>query len=360
MSDIKLFRINGNWAKEIQGTASQLEKPLQNLIEENLQTLLGIRFLAGEYPTGKTNAGCIDTLGLDENGSPVIIEYKRFSHENIINQGLFYLDWLMDRQAEFKLLVLEKFGQTLADSIDWSTPRLVCIAADFTKYDRHAVQQIDRNIELLRYRQFDKELLLLEVVHAVAAESTPAKKSEANRNGGPEKAFAGRLTAPSSGMHNGPEKAFAERLADLAPRGHAGPEKTIGERLADPSPRLHTGPEKTVAERLADPSPRITEILSELESYFRSLGDDVQRKDTKLYIAFKRLRNFASVVLKDSFVLLYLHLDPDKHPHVERFTRDVRHIGHWGTGDLELVINHLPDLEKAKPYLQAAYLGENS
>jgi RecB family endonuclease NucS len=77
MSDIKLFRIAGNTAKEIQGTASHLEKPLQNLIEENLAPLLGIRFLASEYSTGKTHAGRIDTLGLDENDSPVIIEYKR-------------------------------------------------------------------------------------------------------------------------------------------------------------------------------------------------------------------------------------------------------------------------------------------
>ena len=32
--------------------------------------------------------------GIDENCSPVIIEYKRALNENVINQGLFYLDWL--------------------------------------------------------------------------------------------------------------------------------------------------------------------------------------------------------------------------------------------------------------------------
>ena len=34
-----------------------------------------MRFLAGEY------------------GCPVIVEYKRHNNENVINQGLFYLDW---------------------------------------------------------------------------------------------------------------------------------------------------------------------------------------------------------------------------------------------------------------------------
>ena len=105
----------------------------------------------------------------------MILEYKRSVGENVINQGLFYLDWLMDHQAEFKLLVLEKFGKVAADAIDWSAPRLVCIAADFTKYDGHAVQQINRNIELIRYRRFGDELLLLELANAVTAAPTRSK-----------------------------------------------------------------------------------------------------------------------------------------------------------------------------------------
>ncbi len=176
MSDIKLFRVHSGRATELQGDASDLEKPLQSLIEANLETLLGIRFLATEYSTGKTHGGRIDTLGLDENHCPVILEYKRSVGENVINQGLFYLDWLMDHQAEFKLLVLEKFGKAAADAIDWSAPRLVCIAADFTKYDGHAVQQINRNIELIRYRRFGEELLLFELANATTESKVPVSK----------------------------------------------------------------------------------------------------------------------------------------------------------------------------------------
>lgn len=50
-----------------------------------MQTFLGIRFLASEYETGKTHKGRIDSLGLDENGCPVIIGYKRAKNENVIN-----------------------------------------------------------------------------------------------------------------------------------------------------------------------------------------------------------------------------------------------------------------------------------
>src|SRR5258708_28177489 len=112
-------------------------------MERHLETLLGVRFLASEYSTGKVHGGRIDTLGIDENGSPVIIEYKRALNENVINQGLFYLDWLMDHKGEFQLLVLNKLGKSEFDSIDWSAPRLLCIASDLTRYDEHAVQQMN-------------------------------------------------------------------------------------------------------------------------------------------------------------------------------------------------------------------------
>jgi len=77
------------------------------MIEANLQPLLNIRFIASEHSTGKTHGGRIDSLGFDENHCPVILEYKRLVGENVINQGLFYLDWLLDHKAEFKLLVLD-------------------------------------------------------------------------------------------------------------------------------------------------------------------------------------------------------------------------------------------------------------
>ena len=43
----------------------------------------------------------MDSIGIDENNCPVIVEYKRSSNENIINQGLFYLDWLLDHKDAF-------------------------------------------------------------------------------------------------------------------------------------------------------------------------------------------------------------------------------------------------------------------
>ena len=309
MSEITLFRIAGGKAVELPPHAPDLEKPLQTLIEDNLDAVLGIRFLATEYSTGKTHAGRIDTLGIDENDCPVILEYKRSAGENVINQGLFYLNWLMDHQAEFKLLVLERYGKASATAIDWSAPRLICIASDFTKYDGHAVQQMNRNIELVRYRKFGQDLLLLELVNAV---STIAK-------------------VPGS-------KATKSNAAMLA--GKKG-----------------TGKDKTVAQWFADLSPPLASLFATLEGYAVSLGDDVQRKDLRLYVAFKRLKNFMTVVFQKDRLVVYLRLDPDMVNLSDGFSRDVRQIGHWGTGGLELSVATAEDLERAKPLIALAYEG---
>jgi hypothetical protein len=124
MSDIKLFQISGNSVSVIEGQSVAVERSLQTLIERHLETFLGVRFLASEYATGKTHGGRIDTLGIDENRCPVIIEYKRALNENVINQGLYYLDWLLDHKAEFTLLVQKKFGQKEAEEVDWPGARL--------------------------------------------------------------------------------------------------------------------------------------------------------------------------------------------------------------------------------------------
>lgn len=99
LSDRKLFRLSNGNASELRDDDSDLEKPLQTLIENNLDSLVGIRFLASEYSIGKTHAGRIDSLGLDENSCHVMLEYKRSVTENVIIRG-YYLNWLMNHQDE--------------------------------------------------------------------------------------------------------------------------------------------------------------------------------------------------------------------------------------------------------------------
>jgi predicted transport protein len=304
MSDIKLFRTDGEAVTQLMGHSVALEKSLQTLIEKNLDVFLGIRFLATEHSTGKTHGGRIDTLGIDENGCPCIIEYKRSSNENVINQGLFYLDWLLDHKGEFELLVLKKYGQKIADSIEWSSPRLLCIAGDFTKYDGHAVQQINRNIELIRYLRFGKEFLLLELVNAVQATLSDNELPT----------VVGEKSKAANGY-------------------------------------------KTITDQLAQADQSLLDVYDAVKSTCMGFGDDVQFKTLKFYVAFKRLKNFATVELRTSVktVLVFVKVDPDSVKLADGVYRDVRTIGHFGTGDLEITLRNLEDLELALPLLEKSY-----
>lgn len=75
-----------------------------------METFFGIRFLKSEYVI--TN-GRMDSIGIDENNSPVIFEYKRSQNKNVINQGLFYLDWLLDHKAILNYWLLKNLGWKL-------------------------------------------------------------------------------------------------------------------------------------------------------------------------------------------------------------------------------------------------------
>lgn len=305
MSDIKLFRVSGEAATELSGKTAQLEKHLQDHVEWNMEALIGVRFLASEYATGKTHKGRIDSLGLDENGCPVIVEYKRHSNENVINQGLFYLDWLLDHQAEFKWLVMEKIGKAEAENIEWNGTRLICIASDFNKYDEHAVQQINRNIELMRYRYFGDELLLLELVNVQTAGQSV----------------------------NVPAAAEPKKLA-----------KSVSK-------------DKSQQDRLTEAPEELLDLYNSVCQYIEQLGDEVQRKDLKLYTAFKSIRNFVSFIVqpgKDPRLQMYLRL-PGELGEENSFSRDVTNIGHWGTGNLEVNVRTFEDWEKARLLVDKAY-----
>jgi predicted transport protein len=301
MSDIKLFKIQKDRVQELGGHSASVEKSLQSQIEAHLEVFLGVRFMGTEYSTGKTHGGRIDTLGIDENGCPVIIEYKRALNENVINQGLFYLDWLMDHKAEFTLLVMEKLGKDVSDSIEWSSPRLLCIAGNFTKYDEHAVQQINRNIELIRYRRYGDELLLLELVNATTAVTTTINEEK-------------------------PVKAGKAQY-------------------------------KTVTEYLDQAKPALRDLYEELKAFLVALGDDVQFKTLKFYFAFKRIKNFACVEVHTGAnkLLVYVKVDPASLELEKGFTRNVSDIGHFGTGDLEITIDSRDSFEKAKTLLLKSY-----
>ena len=304
MSDLKLFRISSAGIAQLNGGAVALEKSLQQSFEQNLEALLGVRFLASEFVT---EGGRMDTLGIDENNSPVIIEYKRSTNENVINQGLFYLNWLMSHQADFKWLLMERLGKEVAEKVDWSGPRLICIAGDFTRYDEHAVKQMNRNIDLIRYRKYEDGLLLLEQLT-----STTANGNGAALSSGPPPAATGQWVK---------------------------------------------GKYTTVTDNMQKASPQLRDLYEQLKAYLTAQGDDVVVKTTEYYIAFRRMRNYVTVEFRSQLnkLLVYTKVDPSTVELADGFTRDMTNKGHFGSGDLEITLTNSADIEKAKSLLDRAY-----
>jgi predicted transport protein len=256
---------------------------------------------------------------LDESDCPVIIEYKKDLNENVINQGLFYLNWLMDHKAEYKLLVLEKYGKDAADAIDWSAPRLLCIAGNFTKYDEHAIQQMSGNIELIRYRRYGDDLLLLELVSAT---SGPAV-----------------LTARASSH----AKAAGAKAHEHEPSGDE----------QDQAAASKPG----VLQRLDLCADAVRDRFEALRASLLAMGD-VQERTNKGNISFRRLKVFAYVwfpARADRF-FVYVNVPPDTVQLEPGFASDMRSERGWtGPWQLELTIDSDDDLERAKPLILKSY-----
>jgi len=153
-----IFSIQNGDVKKIPPIKIGLEKNIQKIFEENLNEILNITFLISEYST--SFGGRIDSLGIDNNGSPVIIEYKRNQNENVINQGLSYLRWLLDHKADFEALVQK---EKIDIQIDWDSPRVICVAESYNKFDLDTADLLPINIELLKFRIYQNNVLLVEI-----------------------------------------------------------------------------------------------------------------------------------------------------------------------------------------------------
>ncbi len=102
------------------------------------------------------------------------------------------------------------------------------------------------------------------------------------------------------------------------------------------------------------------DIYEAVSAFLSGLGDDVQVKELKFYVAFKRIKNFVCIEVypQAKVVTAVLKIDPASVVLEPGFTRDVSKIGHFGTGNLEVSMRSLDDFVKAQPLMQRAYEGE--
>lgn len=291
-----LFRVEkGKRAVQIKRDNFRNEKELQSLVEVNLEQIFRVRFVASEFSTGEKYGGRIDTLGIDYDGNPVILEYKWRENQNIINQGLFYLDWLVDHQGDFAVAAQTALGPKV--EVRWDEPRLILLAQSFGKYDYYAVNRIAGNIELWTYRLYEGGLLSVENVFSPPI----ASKIDADRGKPPiEKDYS------------------VERL--LQGKGEG-----------------------------------VVTLFRRLQSEILALSSDIEEVPVKWYVSYKRGRNFCECEIQKKKLLLHLDIPHRDLNDPRGIAQDYSRIGHYGTGETQVSVSSGDDLGYVMGLIRQAY-----
>jgi len=169
-----LFKIVNKNLTPIDKAHFELEKDIQKLTEDNLNTIFGLEFVCSEYQLQNLR---IDTLAFDkENKSFVIIEYKRDRSQSVIDQGFSYLALMLNNKADFILNYNECMKDNLKrNDVDWEQSRVMFIANNFTTYQRKAIEFKDLPIELWEVIKYENDLVLFnEIKPAEVKESIKA------------------------------------------------------------------------------------------------------------------------------------------------------------------------------------------
>lgn len=306
-----IFEIDNGKAKRVRLSEFKIEKDLQRLVEENLETIFNCRLIATEFSTGNIHSGRIDTLAISEDLNPVIIEYKKVASSDLINQSLYYLHWIKDHKGDFQIAANKALSKEV--EVDWSDIRVICLAPEYKKYDLHAVQVMGANIELWQYKTYENGILNIEEVYKRTTTSSHQETED----------------------FNGKNPIMVE----------AGKKAALTRKTAT----------YTLDEHYENLDGTILELFNTVRDYIISLDSSIEETPKKHYIAYKTSQNFVCLQTYKKKLTLYLKLNPDEINPIPKQARDVRNIGHFGTGDFELTIKDLTDFEETKQLINEAY-----
>jgi len=297
-----LFSIHNKKVKKVPAIKVGLEKDIQRIFEENLNEILNITFLASEYST--SFGGRIDSLGIDNNGAPVIIEYKRTQNDSVINQGLSYLRWLLDHQKDFEALVHDA---SIQEEIDWASPRVICVAESYNKFDLDTADLLPINIELLTFRIYQNNVLLIEPETQQKVRIATSKVFEKNKK-----------------------------------------EKVAGEKVT-----------YTLDTHLNGVSAKTKKIFEDINEKIVALDDSIIIEPKAKYVAYKLATNFVDVVVLRGFLKLFLNIPSGELNDPSGIARDLakpKKIGHWGNGDYEVKLENVEEIEKVFELIRQSYV----
>ncbi|HHF3392404.1 TPA: DUF5655 domain-containing protein [Haemophilus influenzae] len=290
---MKIFTSKKGQLSQLKQQKFKLEKDIQRLFEENLTLLSGYIFIRSEFSIKNSR---IDTLAFDpETQAFVIIEYKRQQNSSVVDQGISYLNLMLEYKADFIVEYNEKQKFPLKrNDVDWSQSKVIFVSPAFNDFQIQATNFKDLPIELWEVNRFDNDIITLNIINKL--KSAPNIKAVSNEK--------------------------REELSIL---------KEI--KVYQES------------DHLSDKSDFIQELYEDFKQGILNLDPDIEINTRKLYIAFKKDRNIADIRIQQKNLKIWINLPYGELDDPKNLAKNVSNTGHWGNGDYEITIESTQYLE---------------
>lgn len=240
----------------------------------------------------------IDTLAFDPQSKAfAIIEYKRDRNASVFDQGVTYLNLMLQNKEVFIIEYNESLNRTLKrTAVDWSQTRVIFVSSDFTENQIEATNFKDFSIELLQVKRYENRTVSI----------TPIQKS---KNAESIKQLTGKNTAAI---------------------------KTI------------TAVIKTYTEEdlLKGKPDTVTELYQQFKAAIHNLTDGIEVQPQKFYIAFKKDgHNITDIAIQTAGLKLIINIKRGALDDPKHLARDISGIGHLGNGDYGIKVSNNDHLE---------------
>jgi predicted transport protein len=288
-----LYNNNSNKLLQVKEKPFKLEREIQNIFESNIQEIMNLQLVKSEFTVKNKR---IDTLAFDkQNNAFIIIEYKRDKNYSVVDQGLTYLNLMLQNKAEFILTYNETLKDILhSKNVDWSQSRVAFVSPSFTENQISASDFKDFGIELWEVKQFENNTVSINSI----------KKS----NG-----------APSI-------KPLLENSEDL---------KEVKENI-----KVYTE-----QDHLNATTDYIAELYEKFKASILNLADGIEIVPQKFYIAFKKGSNISDIEIQKKALKIFINAKLGSLDDPKGLAKDVSNIGHRGNGDFQIQIETDKDLE---------------
>lgn len=292
---MQIFKNNKQTLTPLQEIPFKLEKEIQTLFEQNLEILTSLKMVKSEFTIKQSR---IDTLAFDAGSNAfVIIEYKRGQNYSVVDQGVSYLNLMLEYKADFIVEYNEANEQSLKrDEVDWSQSRIIFVSPSFTEFQKQSTNFKDLGIELWEIKRFENDLITVSQV----------KKSK---------------SAPSiKPMQKGDDSQISKLAKEI---------KVYAEE-----------------DHLKGKSDEVTELYESFRNAIQNLGPDIEIKPQKMVIGFTyRGKIFADVLVLKSELKCWINLKWGVLDDPKQISRDVSNVGTWGNGDYEIRVSDTKNLE---------------